>query len=52
MVINSPAPKSIKEARKLLGKQYQCLADSQIEEIVMLLNIVAVDFVQQTVPKS
>jgi hypothetical protein len=42
---------SVKEARKLLGKDYRAFTNEQIEEIVTLLNVVALDFIQLTVPE-
>jgi hypothetical protein len=42
---------SVKEARKLLGKSYNNFTDSEVEQIVALLNVVAVECVQVTVPK-
>jgi hypothetical protein len=51
VVVTNPAPMSVKQARKLLGKAYRAFTDEQIEEIVILLDIVATDFVLTTVPK-
>jgi hypothetical protein len=42
---------SVKEARKLLGKRYQNFTDTEIEQIVTLLNVIAIDSVLPTVPK-
>lgn len=41
---------SIKEARKLLGRQYRAFTDEQIEDIITMLYVIAKDFVQVTVP--
>lgn len=43
---------SVKEARKLLGKKYGVLSDEQIVAMTQLLNIVAVESIKNTVPKS
>ena len=43
---------STKEARKLLGKSYSGLPDKEIDRIVNLLDFVARDFVESSVPKS
>lgn len=43
-------PISVKEARKLLGKRYRSFSDEQIADIVILLDVVAVDSVQLAVP--
>lgn len=43
---------SVKEARKLLGKQYKHFSDDEIEEIVILLDTVAKEFIQTSVPDS
>jgi hypothetical protein len=51
VVVSTPSIISVKEARKLLGKDYRTLTNEQIEEIVTLLNVVALDFIQSTVPK-
>ncbi|MGD0284153.1 MAG: hypothetical protein ABSB12_00960 [Candidatus Saccharimonadales bacterium] len=37
---------SVKEARKLLGKSYRTFSDSEVEQIVVLLNVVATEAVQ------
>jgi hypothetical protein len=49
-VVLSQPPKSVKEARKLLGKDFAALTNEQIEEMVLLLDVIAVDFVLATVP--
>jgi hypothetical protein len=41
---------SVKEARKILGKQYLAFSDEQIVDIITLLNAIAKDFVRVTVP--
>lgn len=41
---------SVKEARKLLGKDYRGFSDEKIAVIVALLNIVAAEHVINTVP--
>jgi hypothetical protein len=51
VVVSTPSIISVKEARKLLGKDYRTFTNEQIEEIVTLLNVVALDFIQSTVPK-
>jgi hypothetical protein len=52
VVVTDSAPMSVKQARKLLGKAYRAFTDEQIEEIVILLDVVATDFVLKTVPKE
>jgi hypothetical protein len=42
---------SVKEARKLLGKQYWSFSDEEIANIITLLNALAKDFIKATVPK-
>ena len=41
-----------KEARKLLGKHYADLTDDQINHIVSLLDFIAKDTIQSSVPKQ
>lgn len=43
---------SIKEARKLLGKEYRIFSDDQIADIISLLAAIARDFVEDTVPEK
>lgn len=43
---------SIKEARKLLGKEYAPLSDDEVDRIIKLLSFIAADFVYSSVPKS
>lgn len=40
---------SVKEARKLLGKDFSSLKDSQIEDLIIKLDLVAKGFISNTV---
>ena len=42
---------SVKEARKLLGKEAQCMDDEQVMQFVMLLTDVAKAYLEQNVNK-
>lgn len=48
MIVSKPK-KSVKEARKLLGKRYSSLSDDDIEIIVTLVGIIADEQIQSTV---
>ena len=53
MNLVSPKPIiSLKEARKLLGKDFRHLSDEQVETIILLLDTIAQDVVAKTVPDS
>jgi hypothetical protein len=41
---------TVKEARKLLGKDFRYLTDSQVENLIELLNIIASDEITDKVP--
>ncbi len=41
---------TVKEARKLLGKDSRHLTDSQVENVIELLNIIASDVIIDKVP--
>lgn len=43
---------SLKEARKLLGKQYAYLSDDEVVRMVALLDNIARGFIKQTVPEN
>lgn len=49
--LESPLIISVKEARKLLGKEYKNFSDSNIERIVALLESIARETIRNTVPK-
>ena len=42
---------SVKEARKLLSKNMQRLTDDQVETMVVLLESIAREFIQESVPR-
>jgi hypothetical protein len=50
-VSSDKLPISIKEARKLLGKEFSKLPDDEIEDIVMLLDVIAHEAILVPVPK-
>ena len=47
---NKKLTMSVKEARKLLGKPYSIFNDAEIEGIVTLLSVVAIESVRPLVP--
>jgi hypothetical protein len=42
---------SVKEARKLLGKQFDYLTDDEVQRMVALLDNIARGFIQSKVPE-
>jgi hypothetical protein len=42
---------SVKEARKLLGKEFAYLSDDEVERMIALLENIAREFIQNTVPQ-
>lgn len=50
MLISDKPIITIKEARKLLGKDFRHLADGQIEDLIALLNSIAIDKIINSVP--
>jgi hypothetical protein len=42
---------SVKEARKLLGKQFNYLTDDEVQRMVALLDNIARGFIQSKVPQ-
>jgi hypothetical protein len=50
MLISDKPIITIKEARKLLGKDFRHLADGQIEDLIALLNSIAIDKIIDSVP--
>lgn len=49
--INKELVISVKEARKLLGKQFNYLSDDEVIRIVALLDNIARGFIQSKVPQ-
>jgi hypothetical protein len=41
---------SVKEARKLLGKDFKGLSDDQVQDIIVKLDLIARGFIAQSVP--
>jgi hypothetical protein len=48
---SSPLPISIKEARKMLGKQSSVLNDDQIIELIGMLSLLAQNHLNKKVPR-
>lgn len=50
-LLEKEGPVSPKEARKILGIDYKDFTDTQLVEMVTLLNVIAKEFVQASVPE-
>jgi hypothetical protein len=49
-MLSAPSLISVKEARKLLGSQYNFLSNEEVERMVTLMDNIAREFIRNRVP--
>jgi hypothetical protein len=50
VAINQTLPITVKQARKLLGKDFSKFSDDEVDRVILLLDVIAQDIVASSVP--